>query len=168
MYEIHGMPLRQQLRHRYRVGFFSVLADRVALACGLPRQFARVPTGSAAVLIGAYAGRLPSLWQGTPACMSVTASDLPRIDAWLARRHVRDARGWGPRLPRMLYFDSQIVRYGAGCAGPRITLRSSAACCWRSCNTRRRAWRTRMWRIGCTQETGLAPPGPSPRPCLLT
>jgi hypothetical protein len=124
MYEIHGMPLRQQLRGRYRVGFFALLAGLVALACGLLHQVARVPAGSAAVLIGAYAGLLPSLWQGTPACMSVTVSDLPRIDAWLARRHVRDARGWVPRLPRMLYFDSQIVRYGAGCVvGPRITLR---------------------------------------------
>ena len=48
------------------------------------------------------------------------------MDAWLqAHKHVFDpARGWVPKMPRALYFDSQIVRYEGDCVmGPLLMLR---------------------------------------------
>ena len=74
---------------------------------------------------------LPSLWLGTPSRMGVIdASDRVQMDAWLeSHRHVFDpVRGWVPKMPRALYFDSQIVRYEGDCViGPLVILRKLRA-----------------------------------------
>lgn len=122
LYVIHVLPLRTRLRDTYRTIFFPTLAGLFALVS----WWMHWPF---TLLLGACIGMLPSLRLGTPARMTIAQGDRARIDAWLAsRRHLRDERGWVPKLPRALYFDSQIVRYeGHGVIGPLITLRKLRA-----------------------------------------
>ena len=118
LYAIRSLPLREQLHDTYRVLFFPGVLGIAALATA----WLHAPD---AVLAGAAVGMLPSLRLGTPSRMTIAAGDRIRIDAWLAcRNHVSDERGWVPKLPRALYFDSQIVRYeGDTLVGPLVTLR---------------------------------------------
>lgn len=125
LYAIKSLPWREQVRDTYRVVFFpACLAVLTLILWALHTWFA---VGVfVAPLIGGVAGMLPSLRHGTAARMPIAGKvDRAQIDAWLAcRRHVRDTRGWVPKMPRALYFDSQIVHYDADCViGPRIVLR---------------------------------------------
>lgn len=124
MYVIRMLPLREQMRDTYRVLFFPALLTVFALASWWLRQW--LTAGAIqGMLLGSCAGMLPSLLMGAPARMSIAAGDRVTIEAWLASHgHVLDIRGWVPRLPRALYFDSQIVRCEDGVvSGPAIVLR---------------------------------------------
>lgn len=118
LYCICPLPLREQLRDTYRVLFFPV-------SLGIAALFVWWLHASVLVLLGASFGMVPSLRLGTTARMTIAANDVARIDALMLRwKHRRDVRGWVPRLPRGLYFDSQIVRCeGNVVIGPTITLR---------------------------------------------
>jgi hypothetical protein len=118
LYRICPLPLREQLRDTYRVLFFPALLGIAALLVW--RLHAPAP-----ILLGAVLGAAPSLRFGTPARMMISEGDDARIDVLMLRwKHERDARGWVPRLPRGLYFDSQIVRCESNAVvGPIITLR---------------------------------------------
>jgi hypothetical protein len=121
MYSIKARSLRDQLSDRYRVVFLLVL---VALLVGIYFLVAG-PIGHAA-LIGGIGGMMPSLYLGTPARMRIDGSaDRSIIDGYLSRQSYRKGpRGWVPKLPRALYFDSQIVRCdGHDVLGPVMVLR---------------------------------------------
>lgn len=112
---------RDQLSDRYRVLFILalmvLLASIYLLVAG--------PVGHAA-LIGGVAGMFPSLYLGAPAHMQIDRDvDRAVIDAYVSSQsYRRDPRGWVPKLPRVLYFDSQIVRYGENeVFGPVMVLR---------------------------------------------
>lgn len=129
-YEIRRLPLRQQMRDRYRLLFFPGMVG----VAGLISWFLRPSTSgytSFFPLLGACAGMLPSLWLGTPARMRLDGSDdRARIDRWMQshKHRCEPGRGWVPALPRPLYFDSQIVRYeGDAVIGPLVTLRKLRA-----------------------------------------
>lgn len=117
-YSIHALPWREQLRDTYRVLFFPVALAVFAIAT----RYFHWPW---VVVIGAGAGMIPSYRLGTSSRMAIAPGDADLIDRWLAvRLHARDARGWAPKLPRIAYFDSQIVHYqGDAVIGPLITLR---------------------------------------------
>jgi len=61
--------------------------------------------------------------------MPIADGDREPIEAWLANhRHIHGARGWVPKVPRALYFDSQIVRFDDDSViGPVVTLRKLRA-----------------------------------------
>ena len=110
LYAIRMLPLREQIRDTYRVLFFPALLVVLALASLLFERWlaAGVIRG---MLIGGCAGTLPSLLLGTPARMLISSGDRVTIETWLASHgHLRDTRGWVPKMPRALYFDSQIIR----------------------------------------------------------
>lgn len=125
-YSIRTLPLRVQLRDTYRILFFPGLVCVAVLIYYVAHSLLGAH-GSFYPLLGACLGMLPSLWLGTPSRMgAIDASDRIQMDAWLqAHKHVFDpARGWVPKMPRALYFDSQIVRYEGDCAiGPLLMLR---------------------------------------------
>ncbi|TAL74002.1 MAG: hypothetical protein EPN56_09330 [Rhodanobacter sp.] len=99
-YPIRAWPWRTQLRDTYRVLFVPVTLAVVASAT----RFFHWPWGLA---LGACLGMLPSYVLGTPSRMPIAPGDSATIDHWLAaHKHVHDARGWVPRLPRNAYFDS--------------------------------------------------------------
>lgn len=115
------MGFRDQLSDCYRV--FFVLALMVLL--GSVYLLVGGPIGHAA-LIGGVGGMLPPLYLGTPARMRIDGGvDRSAIDEYVSRQSYRmDSRGWVPKLPRMLYFDSQIVRcHGNEVFGPVMVLR---------------------------------------------
>jgi len=123
--EIKTLPWRDQCQDTYRVLFFSGLICLLVLTSWVLQHLmdSSIFLGP---MMGACIGMLPSLWLGTPASMSIAdAGDREKIDVWmLSHRHIHDERGWVPKLPRALYFDSQIVRYeGNNVIGPLITLR---------------------------------------------
>ncbi len=124
MYAISGLSLREQLRDTYRVLFGpALLALLVAASLWLERW---VSAGTIrGMLIAACVGMLPSLAMETPARMPVSVGDRVTIEKWLANHgHARDARGWVPKLPRALYFDSQIVHCDdSSVVGPLVVLR---------------------------------------------
>lgn len=129
-YDIQVLPLREQTRDTYRLLFFPGMVCVAGLSYYLVHSLVGGHV-SFYPLIGACAGMLPSLWLGTPSRMSaIDASNRAQMDAWLqAHRHVFDpARGWVPKMPRALYFDSQIVRYERDYViGPLVTLRKLRA-----------------------------------------
>lgn len=121
MYSIKMMSFREQLSDRYRVffvlAFMALLGSVYFLVAG--------PMGHAA-LIGGMGGMFPSLFFGTPARMRIDGGvDRSAIDEYVSRQSYRmDSRGWVPKLPRMLYFDSQIVRcHESEVFGPVMILR---------------------------------------------
>lgn len=125
LYDIQSLPWREQLHDTYRTAFYPVfIGVLVSAAWLLHHLFGGLEFYGP--LIGASVGLLPSLRLSTPARMLIAGpADRAQIDAWLgSHRHVRDARGWVPTLPRALYFDSQIVRYdGDAVVAPVIILR---------------------------------------------
>ena len=124
MYAIRVLPLHTQVRDRYRMLYFPAVLAVFALAAWWLRDWLS-PGAAQGMLIGAFAGTLPSLMLGTSARMAIADGDCVMVEAWLASHaHIRDHRGWVPRLPRALYFDSQIVRCADGSVtGPVIVLR---------------------------------------------
>lgn len=121
MYSIKVVGFRGQLSDRYRVLFVLALVILLGSIC----FFVVGPVGYAA-LIGGVAGMFPSLYLGAPAYMRIDRDvDRAVIDAYVSSQSYRkDPRGWVPKLPRALYFDSQIVRYGENeVFGPVMVLR---------------------------------------------
>lgn len=117
-YVIHALPLWEQLHDTYRVLFFPIT---LAITAWVVWYF----NWPSVVILGAGIGMLPSYHVGTPSQMAIERGDITIIDGWLAAHgHARDARGWVPRLPRIAYFDSQIVHYiDDAVIGPRLVLR---------------------------------------------
>ncbi|MEO8779971.1 MAG: hypothetical protein ABI389_15045 [Rhodanobacter sp.] len=114
------MPLRQQARDTYRLLFCPALLSVFGLVSWWSASGALN-----GILIGSCVGMLPSLVMGTPARMAMVDGDRAEIEAWLGKHnHLHDARGWVPKLPRALYFDSQVVQFdGNSVVGPIVTLR---------------------------------------------
>jgi len=115
------LGFRDQLSDRYRV--FFVLMLMVFL--GSVYFLVAGPIGHAA-LIGGVGGMSPSLYLGTPARTHIDGGvDRSVIDEYVSHQSYRmDSRGWVPKLPRMFYFDSQIVRFrGNEVFGPVMVLR---------------------------------------------
>lgn len=123
-YSIRILPLRQRVRDTYRILFFPLLLVVFGLVIWWLSQWFATSVARA-MLIGGCVGMLSSLALGTPARMPIADGDRATVEAWLANhRHISNARGWVPNVPRALYFDSKIVRFDDNAVvGPVVMLR---------------------------------------------
>lgn len=75
--------------------------------------------------MGFVAGTLPALWYGMPCKMELAGrGEILCAESYLASRDFIYNDGiWSPRLPRMLYFNSQRLVISDGhIVGPMLTL----------------------------------------------
>ncbi len=119
-YAIRIESLSRQLSDTPKLMFFLVLWALMGLA------FLKGGGVWRAGAIGGFFGTLPSLRLGLAASIAVQGNaDWSRAEQWLERTgHCRKGAAWAPPLPRLLYFNTQIVRYADGrIHGPLVLLR---------------------------------------------
>lgn len=117
---IHFMSLRYTLNDSYR-WLFALAVWGIGVAIYFLSDSKAAPD----IAMGFVAGTLPALWYGMPCKMELAdRHEVICVESYLESRNFICNDGiWSPRLPRMLYFNSQRLEISDGhIFGPMLVL----------------------------------------------